>query len=547
MFYQADKINNISICKICENKIVDPRILPCGRSVCHRCVDLIADTDKKRIKCQHCGKIHEIPDDGFLKNLALQELLECEAKEVLQSNHIEEFKKFLDILNATKQSIESTLECGDATIRDHCDKVRNAMQLAIEQAHAKLDEIHKDFMDEIDNHEKECQAKFKSIQQNKVHIEKALNDSNELLSKSNQLLKQFKIDQTELTTLLESGQSLLSNLEQIKDGIQIGMFNETFLKFEKQSIFDSSVIGKIIKQNIELYFLENIENMREFEFCDKIKCTSYFPILQPFKSDRILFLYLDKNILNLFCLDKDGNTLFEKRDLPRVIKNQEIEEIKFFRFCSSFNNKVFICTEEKHLTQKNTFSSLRSYDENINLLAKIKLDKKPKDYEINGENLFLFNINENFCTISMYNHNLEMIQIFGQENPLLSYFCSTGINRFLVCNQYFIINELAYEDDDDVEYHNSVTILNRSNGLVQASFKIYEHFNQMRIYLNKFLITFNNKTCFLKCHNFKGDLLHKITLDKKFKRSDISVINKELCFVLDNYFSLFQMLLSLNP
>jgi hypothetical protein len=89
------------------------------------------------------------------------------------SNHIGEFKKILDILNSTKESIESTLECGDAKIRDHCDKVRNDMQLAIEQAHAKLDEFHKEFMEEIDNHEKECQAKFKLIQQNKVDIDKA--------------------------------------------------------------------------------------------------------------------------------------------------------------------------------------------------------------------------------------------------------------------------------------------------------------------------------------------------------------------------------------
>jgi hypothetical protein len=176
MFYQAEKIDSILICKICENKMVDPRILPCGMSVCHRCVDLIADTDKKRIKCQNCAKTHEIPKEGFCINQLAKEMLKCEAKEVLQSNHIEEFKKFLDTLNSTKESIESTLECGDGKIRDHCDKVRNDMQLVIEQAHAKLDEFHKDFMDEIDNHEKECQAKFKLIQQNKADIETALHE-----------------------------------------------------------------------------------------------------------------------------------------------------------------------------------------------------------------------------------------------------------------------------------------------------------------------------------------------------------------------------------
>jgi hypothetical protein len=530
MFFQADAINTILICKICDTKMVDPRILPCGKSMCHRCVDLIVDTDKKRIKCQNCAKIHEIPDEGFPKNLSLQELLECEAKEVLQSNHIEEFKKLLDILNATKQSIETTLESGDAKIRDHCDKVRNDMQLAIEQAHAKLDEFHKDFMGEIDNHEKQCQAKFKFIQQNKVEIETALNDSNELLLKSNHLLKQFKIDQTELATLFESARSLQTNLEQIKDEIQTNMFNGSLLKFEKQKSFDSNVIGKIVKQNIELYFLENIENMRELDIASKIECTGYFAFLQPFKSNSFLFIFSEKNILNLLCVDKNGNNLFEKRDL---IKNQKIKEITgLILFRCSHNKILFICTEEKHLKQINTFINLRSFDDNLNVLAEIKLDKKPNDNGVNGKNLFLLNKNENCSTISMYNSNLEIVQTFGQENSLLPFFCSLDINLFLVSNQYFIINEPIIDDDD--EYHDSVTIINRSNGLVESSFKIYEHFDHIKLYLDKFLITFNHETCILQCYNFKGDLLHKITLDKKFEGIHFSIINKELCLVLEN-------------
>jgi hypothetical protein len=531
MFFQADAINNILICKICDNKMVDPRLLPCGMSVCHRCVDIIAETDKKKIKCQNCAKIHEIPDEGFYINQIVIEMLKCEAKEVLQSNHIEEFKKLLETLNGTKQAIESTMEGDDAKIRDHCDKVRNDMQLAIEQAHAKLDEYHKDFMDEIDNHEKECQAKFKAIQQNKVDIDKALNESNELLSKSNHLLKQFKIDLTELATLFERAQSLQANLEQIKDGIQRDMFNESLLKFEKQKSFDSSVIGKIVKQNIELYFLGNIGNMRVLDFTSKTKCTGYFPFLQPFKSNSLLFLYWDKNILNLLCFDRDGNTLFEKNDL---IKNEEIEEIINFDFASSKQSKiVYICTEEKHLKQTNVFFYIRSFDENFNLLAKLKLDKQPAEYLVNGDNLFLLEKNEKYCTISMYNQNLEIVQTFGQENSTFPYFFSSDINRFLVNNQYFIINETVIDDDDDDEYNSSVTILNRSNGSVESSFKIHEHFPQIKLYLDKFLITFNHETCILQCYNFKGDLLHKITLDKKFEGSYISAINKELFFVLD--------------
>jgi uncharacterized protein YoxC len=313
-------------------------------------------------------------------------MLKFEAKEVFHPNHKEEFKTILNSLDTVKQSIEFTLECGDAKIRDHCDKVRNDMQLAIEQAHTKLDEIHKDYMEEIDNHEKECQAKFKLIQQNKEDIEKTLHESNELLSKSNHLLQQFKIDQTELATLFEGAQNLLTNLEATKDKLQRDMFKESLLKFEKQKSFDSNVIGKIVKQNIELYFLENIENMRELDFTSKTKFTGYCRLLQPFKSNTFLFLYWDKNILNLKCLDKDGNILFEKNDL---IKNEKIEKFFQINFASSKNNKiVYICTREKHLRKKNNFLYIRSFDENFSLLAEINLDEEPDDYETNGDNLF---------------------------------------------------------------------------------------------------------------------------------------------------------------
>jgi hypothetical protein len=323
MFCQADKIDSILICDVCDNKIIDPRLLPCGKSVCQRCVVILADTDNKRVKCQNCAKTHEIPEEGFPKNLALQKLLEVETNEVSRSNHIEELKNILDILNATKQTIESTLECGDAKIRDHCDKVRNDMQLAIEQAHAKLDEFHKDFMEEIDNHEKECQEKFKLIHKNKQNMEKALNESNELISKSNHLLKQFKIDPTEFSTQLERGQSLQTKLETIKDGIHRDMFNESLLKFEKQKSFDSNVIGKIVKQNIELYFLEKIENMRELDLVSKVENTTFCLYLETFKLNSFLFLYSENNILNLLCLDKNGKTLYEKKDL---LKNKKIQE-----------------------------------------------------------------------------------------------------------------------------------------------------------------------------------------------------------------------------
>ena len=246
-------------------------------------------TEKKIIKCRNCGKTHEILDGGFPKNLIVQEILDFKAKEVYQSKQIEEFKSLLDHLDSMKQNIELKLKAGDAQIRDHCDEVRNEMQLSIEQAKSKLDEIHQEFMNVIDQHEKQCQKKFKFIQQNKTEYEEMLSRSNELIEKSNQLLKQFRVDETELTTTIDQAHILLSNLEVTNEVLERDMFNEVLLKFEKK-LFDSISIGKIIKQKIELYFLKNIENMRELDVEANIEFTNYWSILQPFKLKSFLFL-----------------------------------------------------------------------------------------------------------------------------------------------------------------------------------------------------------------------------------------------------------------
>ena len=116
-------------------------------------------------------------------------------------------------------------------------------------------------------------------------------------------------------------------------------------------------------------------------------------------------------------------------------------------------------------------------------------------------------------------------------------FVSSEIDLFVVSNKHFIFNETQTNENDD-EY-NSVTIINRSNGLVKASFVILEDFHQIRLYLDKFLIKFNRETCLLKCYNFKGDLLGRITLDEKFEASYFSVMNKELCFAFDATFFTF--------
>ena len=54
-----------SICKICEGKLEDGRVLPCGKWACNLCIDFLSTTDKKLMACKNCDKKHVIPPNGF--------------------------------------------------------------------------------------------------------------------------------------------------------------------------------------------------------------------------------------------------------------------------------------------------------------------------------------------------------------------------------------------------------------------------------------------------------------------------------------------------
>jgi hypothetical protein len=131
----------------------------------------------------------------------------------------------------------------------------------------------------------------------------------------------------------------------------------------------------------------------------------------------------------------------------------------------------------------------------------------------------------------MYNSNLELIQKFGQvNNRALPFFLSSKSELFFVNDQYFIINEASHDNDDDKQ---KITVIHRSTGLVYSSFMIYQFFDQMQLYLDKYLLTFNQDKCLLKSYSLNGEFLSEIALDKKLDVTIFYPLDKELCFATD--------------
>ena len=96
MFYQANDIDDVVKCCICEHNMTDPRILPCGKSMCNECIYLIAENQNCEVKCYDCGQIHLIPEKGFVKNLALKGIVR---RFVIHEREINELKYLILIVD----------------------------------------------------------------------------------------------------------------------------------------------------------------------------------------------------------------------------------------------------------------------------------------------------------------------------------------------------------------------------------------------------------------------------------------------------------------
>ncbi len=58
MFYEASEIDTLIICRGCENKMREPRLLPCGLTLCTICIATLTDKEKQNIDCLGCKSIY---------------------------------------------------------------------------------------------------------------------------------------------------------------------------------------------------------------------------------------------------------------------------------------------------------------------------------------------------------------------------------------------------------------------------------------------------------------------------------------------------------
>ena len=514
MFYEESLIKSLLICKICDCKLEDPRLLPCGVSICQKCAEYIANAENTHVKCRTCGNQHAIPSEGFPINQLIATLTEIKPDELHRNNHlVTDLKSKIVSLNNKTESVRLHLDIGEAKIKEKCGKVRNDIQLAIEEAHARLDTIHSEFMRKVDAHEKVCMENYKQLSQSKADIEEILSESSELSAKCDQMLKKYKLDDLELKNAIGEASSLLETIETTSEKVELKIYTESPVQFKKNvSQMASEVVGQVKFTHRELSFLDHLTKYREINFKSQLTDLVYteggsmisMGILLPTNSFAVTYIETNKNI-KITLFDRDGAVLHDKRyaiaaNFAGILASKSA---LFVFFLSIIRAQGGFEVERPII--------IKSFDFDLNELKSIRFDhKKISCFNTHGDNLYIMDkASANHQIIKVYNSQLEEIEQFGQGDPGLPFYFAHAFSfsSLVVSDDFFILNN-SNGDIDVIHRQNGINTLHKEKAI--GRYKAISGF----IYSDDtYACYFDKEACKLAIFNFNFDKLEEFQLD----------------------------------
>ena len=271
------KYDAILTCKVCHMYYTNPVLLPCGKSICrHHINDEIGnDLNKKEYKCELCRMRHDIPENGFLINGEMIDLLNL-------NDHSDEKTKdafiLIDELDHVRKQLELVND-PDNFVHDYVSDIRNKLDLRREIFKLNIDDIHDDMITKVNDFEKECKANLKTYNFtiNSAVLEKKMNEWKRELR--NPRIKETSIDNIMKQTNLQMKQEE-NNLFECSNKILNGkgcVFDSGYFKIEQDNfgklIFDdlkkTNELNKTIQMKLDDNHILTPNLLKELiELCD---------------------------------------------------------------------------------------------------------------------------------------------------------------------------------------------------------------------------------------------------------------------------------------
>lgn len=252
MFYEEEQIRNVLNCEKCMKRLDEPKILPCGATVCTTCIASLKIANFK-FDCVMCGKPHNYPGDGFPTSKTILNLLTFKPNEIPRTDAVKTLQNTLNEIQFKINKFAASLNNGPDRVRDYCVNLRAEVQTATKLKIQKINELNDSFIREINQYEKECIEAFEANKEDKEYFNKIIKDTRQFQSEWLNQLKRFEVSDSTFVNGNQSGLKLLQLIDMEKNRLDDFVFDGNRLKFEQNnSKITSNIIGTFIAERITL-------------------------------------------------------------------------------------------------------------------------------------------------------------------------------------------------------------------------------------------------------------------------------------------------------
>ena len=432
MFFDADRIQESLICTNCKGFLIEPKTLPCGETICQRCLDHIMSQNLAcKFKCCICEDLHSIPINGFQTNKLIARLVNPKSDEIYRSKIVNYLKQSLDNIQKANLELNKSLKDSKAKIRNHCKRVRKEIESSLEKITVILETQRNIILDQVTAIEEDCIRNLVRLDNYKEGLIKFLFEVLKFVGFWRQCLKTLIPNEKEILAALKMARNYESKLRTEKVRVESLTFNRKLLQFHEN-------------QNLELYMNLETPIIGSLSFIH-----DHFPDFRGWNKIEL------------------KHKLFNETSYERPMSSMFVEEF--------YNGNFFVSYIHKKANQFGVSKfKLVIFDSNGNYLRSCKEDTYSDEYKVcKCDDLIVISFRSiiGLSNLKVYNeqlHKIHCIDLLAFIPYPVQALCATGLNVYASFIQdkktlIYLIDWQMASVNSSVKENNNLTLPIRFN------------------------------------------------------------------------------------
>jgi hypothetical protein len=230
-------------CHLCSSRFEDPRLLPCGETLCNKCIRNRCENNGD-FRCVFCEKTHQVSDELLPENKLIQKLTSnLRSNSKIATKDVDELKLTLSNIERRCRELKDITEKNSIVeIRNYTDFLRNEIDVITESMSQYVYKFNKELVEKVDSYERECIENIKNSSDGFKEFHRLLFDVENFAKYCLSNLDELK----DTRASIETGKEHLKRLQVEEVKQKRVKFNHKMLKFkENPTRFNSSLIGEL--------------------------------------------------------------------------------------------------------------------------------------------------------------------------------------------------------------------------------------------------------------------------------------------------------------